>query len=400
MKIGIISNLYPPYQRGGAEHVVVRTVEALMDKKEDVFVITGKPFGQRKPLNRDTDATERVYRFSPRNIYFTLNDHNYPWIVRLVWHIVDVMVSYERIEIEKVLYREKPDVVITHNLKGIGMRASRLVENMGIPHIHVMHDLQWIYPSGLLIHGREHESVIFKPAYAVFRFFTRIALGRPDVIIFPSKFLMDKYREFGFLKGVKSVVMPNPAPNFHIEIREKRIDGPLRLLFVGQLEKHKGIKLLIKAFKKLQFKAHLNIAGDGTERKYVEHEAKTNKNITDLGFVSLEQLIDCLHSTDALIVPSLCYENSPTVIYEALSAGVPVIASDIGGVGELVQNGVNGYLFVPGSVDDLIAKMDLINEKKEDFGKRGAQFKATVQEHCLSNYVDKLMALIKETIEN
>lgn len=398
MKIGIITNLYPPYQRGGAEYVVVRTVEALLDKGHDVFVITSKPFRQRGPLDRDRNAVERVYRFSPRNLYFTLNDHTFPWIIRLVWHVVDTIFSLEKFDVEKVLFREKPDVVITHNMKGMGIQIPRVIQSMNIPHIHVMHDLQLIYPSGLLIWGLEQFSWMFKPAYSAYRFFTRRAIGNPDVVLFPSKFLMNKYKEFRFFKKTRTLVLPNPAPAFDLNIRTERLEGPLRILFVGQLEKHKGIKLLIRAFKKLNIPALLNIAGEGTERGYVEHEAKTNKPITDLGYVSVEQLIDCLQSADVLVVPSLCYENSPTVIYEALSAGVPVIASDIGGVGELVEDGVNGYLFEPGHVDDLVAKLLLMNEKKEEFGRRGAEIKATIEPYSLEHYSNKLLALIRMVV--
>lgn len=396
MKIGIISNLYPPYQRGGAEYVVVRTVEAMLDRHQDVFVVTGKPFCQRGPLDRDRNAVERVYRLSPRNLYFTINDYKFPWPLRLIWHIIDTVFSFERVEVEKILFAEKPDVAITHNIKGVGLRVPRVVQCMNIPHVHIMHDLQLIYPSGLLIWGKEQFSWMFKPAYSAYRFFTRRAIGRPDLVIFPSKFLMDKYKEFRFFKNTKCIVMPNPAPAFDIEVAQQRMEGRMRILFVGQLEKHKGIKLLISAFKKLKFEAYLNIAGEGIERKYIEQEAKANKPITDLGYVSVEQLIDCLKSADVLVVPSLCYENSPTVIYEALSAGVPVVAADIGGVGELVQDGVNGYLFKPGDVNDLAEKLSLMNEKKEEFGRRGREIRATVEEHSLDNYADKLMKLMKE----
>ena len=399
MNIGIISNLYPPYQRGGAEYVVVRTVESLLDREQDVFVVTGKPFKQRDPLDRDRNSVERVYRFSPRNLYFTLNDYRFPWFLRLIWHVVDTVFSFDNVNVEKVLFREKPDVVLTHNMKGLGLRIPRVVQCMDIPHIHIMHDLQLIYPSGLLIWGKEQFSWMFKPAYSAYRFFTRRAIGRPDLVVFPSKFLMDKYKEFRFFKDTKTIVMPNPAPAFDIKAKEGRLDGPLRILFVGQLERHKGIKLLISAFKKLEFKALLNIAGEGTERKYLVTQAKANKPISDLGYVSVEQLIDCLKSTDVIVVPSLCYENSPTVIYEALTAGVPVIAADIGGVGELVQDGVNGYLFKPGDVDDLADKLRLMNDQKEEFGHKGLQIKATIEDHSLDNYADKLMKLIDKVQE-
>ena len=77
---------------------------------------------------------------------------------------------------------------------------------------------------------------------------------------------------------------------------------------------------------------------------------------------------------DATIFPSLCYENSPTIIGESLSFGVPVIAAQIGGV-QLVQPRVNGYTFQAGSSDDLLKTL----------------------EHCLK-YKDELMALRKNTV--
>ncbi|RMD51868.1 hypothetical protein D6827_01270, partial [Candidatus Parcubacteria bacterium] len=68
MKIGIVTNLYPPFQRGGAEYVVVRTVESLLDAGHDVFVITGKPKKNTSTISGFVSTEERVYRFVPRNI--------------------------------------------------------------------------------------------------------------------------------------------------------------------------------------------------------------------------------------------------------------------------------------------------------------------------------------------
>ena len=355
MKIGIITNLYPPYVRGGAEHVVVRTVESLMERGHDVFVITGQPKKKGTEVKQSPTAMERVYRFFPLNLYFILDDYKHRWLTRLIWHIVDALCFCGAKNVRSVLEEEQPEIVMTHNLKGIGLRIPRVVQRKGIPHIHVVHDLQLIYPSGLLFAGKEDVPWHTKPFYAVYRAICRRLFGTPDLVIFPSTYLKNAYLERGFFKECEVKVMPNPAPDFEVIERAERNTGALRLLFVGQLEEHKGVRFLLDAMKQLPVSAQLIIAGEGRMSDVVQARADGDKRITYLGYVALDQLVRCLSVADALVVPSLCYENSPTVIYEALQAGIPVLASDIGGVGELVQNGKNGFLFAPNDTEEFLS---------------------------------------------
>ena len=74
MKIGIVTNLYPPYARGGAENVIVRTVEQLLALGHDVFVVTGQPKSKGMGVAVGQLSLERVYRFFPFNVYFTFDD--------------------------------------------------------------------------------------------------------------------------------------------------------------------------------------------------------------------------------------------------------------------------------------------------------------------------------------
>lgn len=395
MKIGIITNLYPPYARGGAEHVVVRTVEALMDANQDVFVISSRPKQKGKIVEEDRSTSERVYRFFPRNVYYILDDFKHVWPVRLVWHVIDAFSAYSRKRVEMILDDEHPDAVITHNLKGIGLSIPRAIQSRGIRHVHVVHDLQLIYPSGLLLAGKEQIPFFVRLPYAVYQFICRIKIGRPDLVIFPSRYLRDMYLKHGFFKKSKVIVMPNPAPRFIALARNERPAGPLRLLFVGQLEPHKGIQFLLDEFEKLDVEARLIVAGEGTDSYRVNAAAERNKKITSLGYISVEQLINCFEVADALVVPSLCYENSPTVIYESLNAGVPVVASNIGGVGELVQDGVNGFLFEAGSPPDFVRALRMLYEKKEEFAQRQQEIQATVAPHALSKYTQRLIEEIE-----
>jgi glycosyltransferase involved in cell wall biosynthesis len=398
MKIGIVINLYPPYQRGGAEYVAVRTVEALLDMGHDVFVITGLPKRKDRKTEFDRNTTERIYRFTPRNLYFLLDDYKYPKFIRLFWHMIDTWSGYAKRQVEEILQKEQPDVVITHNLKGMGLRVPQAVQQLKVPHIHIVHDLQLLYPSGLLFAGKEKLSLWSQPFYAMYRAFCRHAFGNPDLVIFPSQYLKTVYEMEKFFPAANRVVMPNPAPAFEAVQRTERSPGPLRLLFVGQLEHHKGVSFLLDAFEQVETPAQLILAGEGTLSAEVKKRVAQNKHISYLGYVSTSQLVNCLEVADALVVPSLCYENSPTVIYEALQTGVPVIAADIGGVGELIQEGKNGYLFSAGSVDGFLAAVAKVDEKKEWFASVPEKIKKTIAPYALPRYCANLLEHVQRLL--
>jgi len=86
-----------------------------------------------------------------------------------------------------------------------------------------------------------------------------------------------------------------------------------------------------------------------------------------------------------LIVPSECYETFGLIVIEAFSKGTPVIVSDIGSVGELVENGVNGLKFNPGSSDDLINKIKLFHNDKDNRMK----FRSNARNEYLIKYTPK-----------
>ena len=83
MKIGVISNLYPPYDRGGAERIALRVAQELYYRDHDVFAVTSKPFDgvssfMAAPTREECIGT--VYRFFPFNLYHVLKDYKYPYV--------------------------------------------------------------------------------------------------------------------------------------------------------------------------------------------------------------------------------------------------------------------------------------------------------------------------------
>ena len=399
MKIGIITNLYPPHERGGAEKVIVRTVGQLMAMGHEVFVISGQPKAFGKAVTTDNSSTERIYRFFPKNLYFTLDDYRQPWLKRLVWHVRDAFSWHGAEHVRTILRDETPDVVITHNLKGIGLNIPSVIKDLGLPHIHIMHDLQLIVPSGLLMFGAEKEPWYLRPAYGAYRALCRAKFGNPDTVVYPSEYLLSMYQRYGFFPRSKVVMMANPAPKYQTLRAPGRIAGPLKMLFIGQLGKHKGVEFLLNLSKKHTGEARLYIAGTGPMRAEVERAAQNDKRIVYLGFTLPEELINVFSVVDALIVPSLCYENSPTVIYEALMAGVPVVASRIGGVGELIEEGKTGFLFTPGDEEAFIAALRKMNDMKEELAKNREAIRKTMDSYALDIYCARLVALCEEARE-
>lgn len=398
MKIGIITNLYPPFARGGAENVIVRTVGQLMSMGHDVFVITGHPKELGKKVVLDRSSTERIYRFFPRNIYFTLDDFKYPWLTRLLWHIQDALSWHGAEHVRAILRDEQPDIVITHNLKGIGLNIPSVINDLHIPHVHVAHDLQLVIPSGLMMFGHEKFSLFAEASHVIYRSMCRMKFGNPDLAIFPSQYLKGVYDTYGFFPKSERMVIHNPAPNYPKSERKGRINGPLKLLIAGQLGVHKGLRFLLDALASWSMDIRIYVAGGGPMKNEVEQIAKKDKRIVFLGYTPPEEVVNLYGVVDALIVPSLCYENSPTVIYEALMAGVPVIASRIGGVGELLREGETGMLFAPGDREDLTRVVREMDSKKDVFAAFREEIRASMEGYVLEKYACRLTEKLEEVI--
>ncbi len=129
-------------------------------------------------------------------------------------------------------------------------------------------------------------------------------------------------------------------------------DSPgVRFGFIGTLGPHKGCDLLIQAFRDLPQNLNVTLAVYGNDRGFEGFEANLRRmagddpRISFLGTFPPAEIGDILARMDALVVPSRWYENTPLVVYSAFAAGVPVVATDLGGLSEVVEHEKNGLLF-------------------------------------------------------
>jgi glycosyltransferase involved in cell wall biosynthesis len=189
----------------------------------------------------------------------------------------------------------------------------------------------------------------------------RDALTHADLVLAPSRFLRD-------------LVVGTGIPTDRIVISRYGIDVPvprpripperpgLRLGYLGQLAPHKGVGILIEALRHLpdaSLRAH--IYGDPKAHPVYVEELKRlaggDPRIEFRGAYRHEQVYDLLAELDAIVVPSVWYENAPFVIQEAQAAHVPVLASGLGGMRELVADEADGLLFAPGDARDLARQL-------------------------------------------
>ncbi len=122
-------------------------------------------------------------------------------------------------------------------------------------------------------------------------------------------------------------------------------------LFLGRLTEEKGVAVLCNAWKRLGSVLPLKIAGDGPLRPAL-HDLSGAEY---LGQCSRARVTELLKQAAFLVVPSLWYEGFPMVIVEALACGTPVVASALGSLNELIEDGVNGFRFAPGDAAALVS---------------------------------------------
>lgn len=354
MKICIINNIYPPYHRGGAEQVVVQTVRGLRERGHTVVVITSTP--EKDELVEDNGV--KIYRINPEMSYFYTDAHKYGIFARMKWHVENIWNRGVARAVDAIIESEKPDVVHTHNLMGLSFLIPQKIRARKIRHVHTIHDVQLVEPSGMILKTREHSFRYHGPHTMLYSLITTRLFGSPDVIISPSKFLLDFYRARGFFANSLCMVIRNPL-TFSLESTyEKRANAKLFLLYVGQIEYHKGISILIDAIEQLDStEFELHIAGGGSLLKEIKERTAHMDLVHVHGRVEKEKLREFYKKADITIVPSLCYENSPTVIFESFSFHAPVLASKIEGIAELIEEGKNGITFEAGNIRELGKKI-------------------------------------------
>jgi len=203
--------------------------------------------------------------------------------------------------------------------------------------------------------------------------YMRQVLSQSDALLAPSRFLRGRYIDWGLPADRITFVQNGIDPTKFDGLDRALPNGPLlRAVYMGSILGHKGLDVLIDAFNLLtdapvELAIYGNTNGNHAIKQYADalRARNSNSRVTFKGPFANHDLGAVLTPADVVIVPSILYENCPMVIQEAFYARRPVIASDIGGMAELVQDGVNGLTFRAGDAAHLAEQVRLLAQDRE-----------------------------------
>lgn len=330
MKIAIIVTLFPPTQIGGLEIATYNIAKCLAKKGHKVHIITSLSKGLPKETMENGFFIHRLFWRRMKNLgYFIF------WVKILF-------------EVKKI----NPDIV---HVQGMWTSICGYLakEFLKIPYV--------LYARG---------SDVYRPEISL-KLILRTMLKNADAVIALTE---DMKKNIQKTYNREVFVIPNGIDlEKFVNISRKNLllsNYTKKILFVGRLHPVKGVRYLIEAMKIIKEKdlyAKLIIVGDGEEREKLQKLA--NKmglldSITFTGQIPNQNVSQYMAMSDILVLPSLS-EGFPNVILEAMAFGIPIVATNVGGVIEIMENGVNGFLVKPGNPDQIAQKVLFLFNNKD-----------------------------------
>lgn len=356
-KIVLVNKFY--YNRGGDCVAMLNTEQLLKAKGHEVAVFS---------MKYDKNVYSEWESYFPDEIDFSSPD----LLAKIraasrLFKPKDVAQKFNRL-----LNDFKPDVVHLHNIHSyLSPVVAEIAHRKGIRVVWTMHDYKLICPAySCLNNGVACEKCFtgksgvlvnkcIKNSYAASLlgwmeaiYWDRKKLSRiTDCFISPSRFLKTKMTVAGF-SAEKIEVMPN----FMIQRLHPAASKKDYYCYVGRISEEKGIGTLLHAASQLPY--NLKIIGDGSLLSTYRNDF-TQGNIQFLGHLTSDKVYEIVREARCVVIPSICYENNPFSAIEALCMGTPVLGARIGGIPELIEDGVNGLLFTPRNIPELKEKIEL-----------------------------------------
>ena len=396
------------YTKGGSEYNFFELARLLKDNGHKVIF-----FSMKHPKN--------IY--SEYNEYFVSNVDYESCRIRDMMKVASrLLYSLEaRQKIERLIKDEKPDIAHLHNIHHqISPSILHSFRKYRIPVVLTLHDYKMVCASySMMANGEKCDACengsyyhcLIKGCVKGSRLKSLLSTVEMylhhevlhiydlvDAFIAPSIFLKSKLEEMGF-KG-KIVHLPYLLRAEHYKAQYEWQEDSV--VYFGRLTKEKGLFNLIEAFKNIK-DLTLKILGDGPLKsdllKKIEEEGI--KNIVLLGYKEGQELRDEITKSMFVILPSEWYENYPFSVIEGFAMGKPAVASRIGGIPELVKDGITGFTFEPGNPDDLCEKIEHLRSSADKIIYMGKSARAFVEEELNARkHYGRLTEIYKGAIES
>jgi len=390
------SSYYPPYHLGGdATHVRYLSEELVKMGHEVHVMFSLDGYRYKKPdfkgSLKETEESNGVF-LHPLQSPLGKADLYLTYLLGRS--------GYVKKTFDKLLDEIKPDIVHHHNIFFLGYDILKKQGNY--TNLYTAHDYWLICQRFDLMKNGKREckqkschsctlaSKRLPQTWRISKGFLEVVRDI-DTVIAPSDFMKNKLSEWLPVKA-NIVHIPNfvsPPPR---DIKDSGYSN--FFLYVGVLERHKGICNLLKVFKEhsKEIDAKLIVVGKGSLKvKIVDYitKNKLENKINVLGWVSDEMLWSLHNNALALVVPSIWPENNPIVALEALSVGIPVIGTNAGGIGEIIEK-VDKNLIIAG---DGVEEMEKVLKKTFHYSRNKIK-DVYNQYYSSSGYLREYMSLI------
>lgn len=303
-----------------------------------------------------------------------------PWASRLRSYAQIPYSFDERARLAAVIKTRHFDMVHIHNLSPFLSSSVLDALPKALPRVMTLHNFRAFCVNGLFLRDgrpcedcgrgaawkgvahRCHEGSLFSSAALVA---ARVAgqsriQSEVDLFLCPSNFSEEKYRHYGFAASKLRCLR-----NFTRDASRSEV-GTGSGLFLSRFSEEKGARVLAAALK-LRPNLSFSFAGAGPLEEELRLSLKEHAGVVWLGWLNAGQMEWTLAASRYLVIPSTCYENAPIAGIQALAAGLPLVASRIGGLPELVRDGENGFLVEPGdavALANAMERMSLLNENQ------------------------------------
>jgi glycosyltransferase involved in cell wall biosynthesis len=334
----------------GAARFAERLAAGLVERGHDVHVMApaaSRKHGTWKEVHEGQELTaHRLYswRWYPHDwLRFAL-----PWRIKQ--------------NAARVLDQVKPDVVHFQSHLVVGRGLSIEAEKRGIRIIGTNHFMPENMLEFTLIPKAWQDWAVGLAWKAARRTF-----GRAESVTTPTRRAADFLERFTGLRGVHAISCGIDAHNYFPNWQPRTEN---RIIFVGRVTGEKQIDVLLRAVTLLpaELDVKVEIVGGGDQKRNLEHlasELGIADRVTFTGYVTDEELREAYHRASVLAMPSIA-ELQSIVTMEAMASALPVVAANAMALPHLVHDGENGYLFAPGSADDLAAKLRQVLEAAPD----------------------------------
>ena len=353
MKILLASSLYG-ISGGGAGLVVEHLARHLCEAGDQVVVLT-LPY-DRAPQEQSNDHEIPVRTVNLANFYPLFRKDEKPLWLRSMWQVVDTWNPHAFLTLRRVIGQEDPDVVHVHKMRGLSAAVWSAAAGLeGAALVQTCHDYESISPVGTLTGtvGRWANDGAWpvRPYQLI-----RGRISNPvDCVTAPSEYTLGTIRRRGLFHNARTRIVRNThgISKVHLagirqSVERRSGSGPLRLLYLGRLEPEKGVEFVAEVVDSMKGgQVELDVAGWGSLTAELQNRYSEHTGIELLGPVTGERKRRLLDRCDALVVPSSCPEVFGIVIIEAFAHGKPVIASSVGGIPEIIQDGRTGFLLPP-----------------------------------------------------